>query len=42
MAMGQAAGAAAALAAKLNSTPPAVPLDQLRALLREHGVILPS
>lgn len=42
MAMGQAAGAAAALAARRNTTPLAVPLDELRALLRQHGALLPS
>jgi hypothetical protein len=42
MAMGQAAGAAAAMAARQDTTPSAVPLDQLHALLREHGAVLPG
>lgn len=42
MAMGQAAGAAAALATKGNATPLAVPMDKLRALLRDHGAIVPA
>lgn len=42
MVMGQAAGAVAALAVKRNTTPSAVPLDELRALLRKNGAILPT
>ena len=42
MAMGQAAGAAAALAATANTTPGDVPLNQLRALLRQHNAIVPG
>lgn len=42
MAMGQAAGAAAALAAKRKATPLAVPLEELKALLRKHGAIVPA
>jgi FAD dependent oxidoreductase/NAD(P)-binding Rossmann-like domain len=42
MAMGQAAGAAAALAAKSNSTPLEVPLQEIHDLLRAHGAILPD
>ena len=42
MAMGQAAGAAAALAAAANSSPGAVPLGQLHTLLRQYGAIVPS
>jgi hypothetical protein len=42
MAMGQAAGAAAALAARSGITPLAVPLEDLRAVLREHGAIVPD
>lgn len=42
MATGQAAGAAAALAVQRNTTPLAVPRDELRALLRKHGAILPA
>jgi hypothetical protein len=41
MAMGQAAGAAAALAARRNLSPHEVPLDDLRTLLRQHGAIVP-
>jgi len=41
MAMGQAAGAAAALAAHLGTTPATVPFDRLRALLRDHAAIVP-
>ncbi|MGB0413081.1 MAG: FAD-dependent oxidoreductase [Coraliomargarita sp.] len=40
MAMGQAAGAAAALAVQKQLTPGALPLDELKALLKEHGAIL--
>jgi len=40
MAMGQAAGAAAALAAQKNTTPHAVPLSELKALLKSHGAIM--
>jgi len=42
MAMGQAAGAAAALAAKMNLTPAKVPLDGVLKTLREHGAITPG
>jgi len=42
MAMGQAAGAAAALAAAARSTPARVPLERLRRALVEHGAIVPS
>jgi len=42
MAMGQAAGATACLAAQNNTTPLDVSLRQIRALLREHGAILPN
>jgi hypothetical protein len=41
MAMGQAAGAAAALAARQGCTPLAVPLAELKTLLRTHGAIVP-
>ncbi len=41
MAMGQAAGAAAALAARADATPMDVPMEELRALLREHDAIVP-
>ncbi|OQW97003.1 MAG: hypothetical protein BWK77_02935 [Verrucomicrobia bacterium A1] len=41
MAMGQAAGAAAALAAKLGITPGRVPLADLRMVLAAHGAIVP-
>lgn len=40
MAMGQAAGAAAALAVEKQTSPGAVPLDDLKALLKTHGAIL--
>lgn len=42
MAMGQAAGASAALAAKNNTTPMDVPLTEIHKLLREHDAILPA
>lgn len=42
MGMGQAAGVAAALAAKAGSTPLEVPLAEIHALLREHGQIVPG
>lgn len=42
MATGQAAGAIAALAAKNRTPVGAVPLDQLRRLLREHGALVPE
>lgn len=42
MAMGQAAGVAAALAAKGNRTPLDVPLTEIHALLRTHGAIIPG
>jgi hypothetical protein len=42
MAMGQAAGAAAALAAQSNKTPLDVPLVSVLELLRKHGAILPG
>ncbi len=42
MAMGQAAGAAAALAAQLAVPVRQVPLGKLRALLREHGAVVPT
>lgn len=41
MAMGQAAGAVAVLAAQQGATPLDVPLEQVKALLREHGAIVP-
>jgi len=41
MAMGQAAGAASALAVILNTTPGKVPLDKLKNLLKGHGAIVP-
>ena len=40
MAMGQAAGAAAALAIQKQTTPGAVPLGELKALLKRHDAIL--
>lgn len=42
MAMGQAAGAAAALAAKSGTTPLEVPLTEIHNLLRSHGAIIPG
>jgi choline dehydrogenase-like flavoprotein len=42
MAMGQAAGAAAALAVQRNVDVADVPLPDLRALLRQHGAIVPE
>jgi hypothetical protein len=42
MAMGQAAGAAASLAAKSGTTPLDVPLKMIHDLLRTHGAIIPS
>jgi len=42
MGMGQAAGAAATLAAKSGTTPLEVPLKEIHALLREHGAIIPG
>lgn len=42
MAMGQAAGAAAALAARKNATPLDVPLEEIKILLREHNAIVPE
>ena len=41
MGMGQAAGAAASLAAKKGTTPLEVPLEEIHALLEEHGQIVP-
>lgn len=42
MGMGQAAGAAAALACKLKTNPLKVPLNELKTLLTENGAIIPS
>ena len=42
MGMGQAAGAAAALAAQNKTTPSSVPLDKIHGLLREHNAIVPE
>jgi hypothetical protein len=41
MATGQAAGAAAALSARRGCSPAAVPIDELKALLRSQGAIVP-
>lgn len=41
MATGQAAGAMAALAAESGATPAALPMADIRALLKQHGAILP-
>jgi len=40
MGMGQAADAAASLAAKSNATPLEVPLAEIHTLLGEHGAII--
>lgn len=42
MAMGQAAGATAALAADKKVSPLQVPIAEIRALLKKHGAILPA
>ncbi len=42
MAMGQAAGAMAALGARTGLDPADLPLADIRALLREHGAIVPD
>ncbi|MBL9212122.1 MAG: FAD-dependent oxidoreductase [Opitutaceae bacterium] len=42
MAMGQAAGATAALAARSGTTPKQVPLADLRSTLAKHGAIVPA
>jgi hypothetical protein len=42
MAMGQAAGATAALAAKKNTTPLQVPLREIRQTLAKHAAIVPA
>ena len=42
MAMGQAAGATAALGAIRGTTPLDVPLTEIHTLLREHGAIIPG
>ena len=42
MAMGQAAGVAAALAAAKNTTPFKVPLKEIHELLRKHNAIIPA
>jgi hypothetical protein len=42
MGMGQAAGAAAALAAQSGTTPLEVPLKAIHDLLRKHAAILPG
>jgi hypothetical protein len=42
MAMGQAAGMAAALAANAGTTPLEVPLGEIRRMLRVHGAIVPG
>ena len=42
MAMGQAAGAAAALAANANTTPTTVPLKEVHSVLRQNGAIVPG
>ena len=42
MAMGQAAGATAALASRHKTTPLDVPFEEIRRLLRDHGAIVPG
>ncbi|MDP6044213.1 MAG: FAD-dependent oxidoreductase, partial [Phycisphaerae bacterium] len=42
MAMGQAAGASAALAAQRKTTPLKLPLKDIRGLLSKHGAIVPG
>lgn len=42
MAMGQAAGVTAVLAAQKNTTPLDVPITEIRAMLKRHGAILPE
>ena len=42
MGMGQAAGVAATLAAKSDTTPLEVPLEEIHALLRDHEQIIPE
>lgn len=42
MAMGQAAGAMAALSAKKNVDPEELPLEAIRALLKKHGAVVPE
>ena len=42
MAMGQAAGVAAALAAKKGTTPLEVPIAEIHQLLAQHGAIIPG
>jgi len=42
MAMGQAAGATAALAVERNTTPLEVPLNDIRTLLAKHNAVLPE
>lgn len=42
MAMGQAAGATAALAARMNATPHKVPLKDIREMLSKHEAIVPN
>jgi hypothetical protein len=41
MGMGQAAGAAAALASKLKTSPLNVPINQIKSLIADHGGIVP-
>ena len=42
MAMGQAAGVTATLAAQRRTTPLEVPFDEIRRVLRDHGAIVPG
>jgi hypothetical protein len=42
MAMGQAAGVAAALAVQQGTTPRSVPLSQIHQTLKTHGAIVPT
>jgi hypothetical protein len=42
MGMGQAAGAAAALACKVKTSPLSVPINQIKSLIADYGGIIPS
>ena len=42
MAMGQAAGAMAALSARTGADPADLPMEDIHALLREHGAVIPG
>jgi hypothetical protein len=42
MGMGQAAAVAAVLASKYGTTPSAVPIIEVKQLLKKHGAIVPG